>query len=138
MAAERKITGMCRVRGSALRRRQTLNPSSRVLPGPRDNEGEGEAPPPLAEVDDPALARAIVAASEAWSATAPVLIEPNLRRGELAVLPIRLPGLTLDFGLISLKNLMLSPAAEQCLDLIRQIEAELSSRNHTLIRELLS
>lgn len=74
---------------------------------------------------------------DAWSATAPVLIEPDLRRGELAVLPIRLPGLTLDFGLISLKNLMLSPAAKQCLDLVRQIEAQLSIRNRTLIHELL-
>ncbi len=107
------------------------------MPGLQDNDGEGEAPPPVTEVEDPALARAIVAVSEAWSATAPVLIEPDLRRGELAVLPIRLPGLTLDFGLISLKNLMLSPAAKQCLDLVRQIEAQLSIRNRTLIHELL-
>lgn len=112
-------------------------PRSPSWPGQRAGGVDGGVTRTLAEVEDPALARAIVAAGEAWSATPPVLIEPNLRRGELAVLPIRLPGLTLDFGLISLKNLMLSSAAEQCLDLVRQIEAELSSRNRTLIRELL-
>lgn len=108
------------------------------LPGPQGGLGDGETPPPVTEVEDPAMARAIVAASDAWSVTAPVLIAPGLQRGDLAVLPIRLPHLRLDFGFISLKSLQLSSAADKCLGLVRQIENEMSLRNRTLFSELMS
>ena len=82
------------------------------------------------------MARSIVIASDAWSAAPPVLIEPGLRAGELAVLPIRLPHLRLNFGLISLSSPRLSPVVEECSRLVRQSETESAHRNRTLIAEL--
>lgn len=110
------------------------NPFTR--PGPQGREASSGTVRTIAEVEDVAMARSIVVASDAWSAATPLLIEPGLRRGELAVLPIRLPHLRLSFGLVSLKNTPLSPAAEEYLRLVRRIEDEAAHRNRTLIGEL--
>ena len=112
----------------------TRNPFTK--PGPQGSEGGEGALRIIAEVEDTAMARSIVIASDAWSAAPPVLIEPGLRAGELAVLPIRLPHLRLNFGLISLSSPRLSPVVEECSRLVRQSETESAHRNRTLIAEL--
>ena len=89
------------------------------------------------EVDDLATARAIVLESDAFSAAPALQIEPWLRHGEFCVLPFRANWLRLNYGFITLRDRMLSPAAELFIQLVRDIEAEVTVRNRELTDEFL-
>ena len=109
-----------------------------LLPGKGERDTHTGDLIPHVEVDDLATAHIIVLTSDAFSAATPLQIEPWLRSGEFGVLPWRVPGLKLDYGFISLKNRMLSPAAEQFMLFVRAIEADLTRRNHALLDEIFS
>jgi DNA-binding transcriptional LysR family regulator len=93
---------------------------------------------PHIEVDELASARTIVLESDALSTATAVQLEPWLRSGHLRVLPFRANWLRLNYGFITLRDRMPSPAAELFMRLVRQIEADVAARNRELTDELLS
>jgi len=92
---------------------------------------------PHVEVDDLNTARTIVLESDALSTATAVQLEPWLRSGQLRVLPFRANWLRLNYGFITLRDRMLSPAAELFMRLVREIEADVAARNRELTDELL-
>jgi len=88
---------------------------------------------PQAEVDDVATARAVVLASDALGVAPPMQIDPWLRSGELGVLSYQAPCLKLGYGFVYLKGRLLSPAAERFMEIVREIEPELATRNRKLM-----
>jgi DNA-binding transcriptional LysR family regulator len=92
---------------------------------------------PHVEVDDLSTARTIVMGSDALSTATALQLEPWLRGGQLRVLPLRANWLRLNYGFITLRDRMLSPAAELFMRVVRQIEADVAVRNRELTNELL-
>jgi DNA-binding transcriptional LysR family regulator len=93
---------------------------------------------PSIEVQDLATARAVVLGSDAFSAATPTQIAPWLQSGQFGVLPYRAHWLTLNYGFIYLRDRMLSPAAEEFMRLVREIEAEIAPRNRDLTAHIFS
>ncbi|HYN77082.1 MAG TPA: LysR family transcriptional regulator [Lamprocystis sp. (in: g-proteobacteria)] len=106
-----------------------------LFPGKGDLDPDTGDLIPSVEVYELTTARALILASDAFGAAAPVQIEPWLRSGELAVLPYRPPWLTLDYGFIYLRNRTLTPAALRFMAVVREIEIDLGRRNRALIDE---
>jgi DNA-binding transcriptional LysR family regulator len=98
--------------------------------------GLGDQTPHI-EVDDLSTARTIVMESDALSTATAVQLEPWLRGGQLRVLPFRANWLRLNYGFITVRDRMLSPAAELFMQRVRDIEAEVAVRNRELTDELL-
>jgi DNA-binding transcriptional LysR family regulator len=92
---------------------------------------------PSIEVGNMAEARTIVLTSDAISATTLLQIEPWLRSGELDILRYRKPWMKLDYGFITLRRRMLSPATELYMQLVRAIEKEQAQRNRELMSQWL-
>ena len=109
--------------------------AARFVPelGRLDND-TGELVPAI-EIIDPTAAITIVSSSDAIGIAAPVEIEPLLAKGELAYLPYNPAWLKLDYGVVYLKNRMLSPVAEQYIEVLRQIDAERGRRNTELLQQ---
>jgi DNA-binding transcriptional LysR family regulator len=91
---------------------------------------------PAAQVNDLATARTVVSNSDAIGVAAPLQIETWLRTGDLVFLPYRPNWLKLDYGVVYLKNRMLSPAMETFIELFRRIDAEHGKLNRALMLEL--
>jgi DNA-binding transcriptional LysR family regulator len=108
-----------------------------LLPGRWHLDAETGDLVPQAEVNDLATAHAIVRSSDAFGVATPLQIEPWLRSGELHVLPYPAPWLKLDYGFISLKRRMLSPAAERFMAIVRGLEVDLRARNRALLQHFL-
>jgi DNA-binding transcriptional LysR family regulator len=87
---------------------------------------------PYIEVNDSATARTVVAASDVLGAATPVQIEAAVRSGELCVLPFRAPWLATEMGFVRLRGRALSSAAANYLQIVRDMEPELTSRNRAL------
>jgi DNA-binding transcriptional LysR family regulator len=107
------------------------------VPGMGFRDAEHGDQVPHVELDELTTARTIVLESDALSTATAVQLEPWLRSGQLRVLPFRANWLRLNYGFISLRDRMLSPAAELFMRLVRQIEAEVAARNRELTDELL-
>jgi len=73
------------------------------------------------------LIRRIVLGSDAVSGAVPAQIEADLAAGRVAVLPLALPGLHTDYGIIRLARRTPSPAAEAFAEELRQVEAEIAA-----------
>jgi DNA-binding transcriptional LysR family regulator len=101
----------------------------------RVDEANGDILPPIL-LEDLSAARTVVARTDAFGAASPLLIEPWLRSGELAVLPFRASWLRLDYGFIYLASRSLSPAAEAFCTAVREVEREIEERNRTLADEV--
>lgn len=91
---------------------------------------------PQVEVDDLTTAHAVVLASDAFGIATPLQIEPWLNRGALGVLSYPAPWLRLDYGFIYLKGRLLSPAAQRFMQIVTEIEAEISTRNRELLGKI--
>jgi DNA-binding transcriptional LysR family regulator len=107
------------------------------VPGRGFRDAELGDQTPHIEVDDLSTARAIVRESNALSTATALQLEPWLRDGQLSVLPFRANWLRLNYGFITLRDRMLSPAAELFMRLVRQIEADVAARNRDLTDEVL-
>jgi len=90
---------------------------------------------PSIEVGNMAEARTVVLASDAISATTLLQIEPWLCGGELAILPYQKPWMRLDYGFITLRRRMLSPATEIYMQRVREIEQQQVQRNRVLMSQ---
>ncbi len=110
--------------------------AARIFPGKGDLDPDTGDLVPHIEVDELVTARTLVLASDAFGVAAPVQIEPWLRAGEIGVLPYRPPWLKLDYGFVYLRNRSLAPAAMRFMSLVREIEAELSVRNCSLMQQI--
>jgi DNA-binding transcriptional LysR family regulator len=99
------------------------------------DEASGDLIPPIL-VEDLTAARTVVASTDAFGLASPLQIEPWLRRGELAVVPLRASWLRLDYGFIFLASRSLSPVAQAFTALVRQIEHGVEERNRTLADEV--
>jgi len=98
--------------------------------------GHGDQTPHI-EVDDLSTARTIVMGSDVLSTATALQLEPWVRGGQLRVLPFRANWLRLNYGFITLRDRMLSPAAELFMQRVRDIEAEVAVQNRELTNELL-
>ncbi len=109
-----------------------------VFPGKtREDKITGELVPSV-EIDDLMIALQIVARSDAFGLATPLQLQHWLQRGEIKALPFRAPWMKLDYGFISLRDRMLSPAAKLYMKLVREIEKDLGRRNTALLHEITS
>lgn len=92
--------------------------------------------PPIL-VEDLTATCAIVARTDAFGAAIPVQIEPALKSGLFAVVPLSAPWASVQYGFISLQSRSLSPAAEVFKVLVKEIESEVSHQSRNLADELL-
>jgi DNA-binding transcriptional LysR family regulator len=90
--------------------------------GMRANLPAGGAAPEI-RVDTFPLARRIVMQSNAVGGAVLSQIQDSVARGELVMLPLELPWLKLNYGIIRLANRTPSPAAEAFMHLLREVEA---------------
>jgi hypothetical protein len=91
---------------------------------------------PSVEVNNLVTVNAVVAASDAIGIGAPLQIESGLRRGEVVALPYRAAWMKLNYGVIHLRNRMLSPAVEEYVSLLLEIDGDQGRRNAELVQEL--
>ena len=91
---------------------------------------------PSVEIDDLELARRIVEGSDAISWNTPMQLEPWLEKGTVEVIPYRRSWMQLKYGFIYLRQRMLSPAAKLYMQIVRDIEDDLSVHNRELIKQL--
>lgn len=87
---------------------------------------------PHVEVDELSTARAIVQASDALSVATPIQIESLVMSGQLSVLPLRAPWMTLDYGFIFVRGRTHSPATVRYMEIVRELESEIAARNQVL------
>lgn len=81
---------------------------------------------PAVLVDDLSSTRRIVAISDGIGAAPMALIQEDVRRKQLAIVPYYPKWLRLHYGVITLKHRMLSPAAKALIDIIAEIEKRLT------------
>lgn len=109
-----------------------------TFPGKSDiDEISGHLIPSI-EVANLATAREIIASSNAIGPTTPLQIENELKSGKYRVLPIWGNWLKLDYGFILLRGRSISPATENFMNLIRDIESDIQPRNRRMAEEILS
>lgn len=82
---------------------------------------------PAVQVDDLSSTRRVVAASDGIGAAPLTLIQEDVRRNKFAIVPCHPKWLRLHYGVIALKHRMLSPAATALVDIIVQIEKQLTA-----------
>jgi DNA-binding transcriptional LysR family regulator len=106
-----------------------------LLPGEFQIDPESGDLIPTIEVEDLLSARAVVLASDALSFIPPIQIEAAVNQGEFGVLRFWQPGMNLDYGFISIRDRLLSPAAEMFMQIVREIEVDRARRNLELFEE---
>ena len=90
--------------------------------GLRSTLPEGTTAPEI-RVDTFALVIPVVLQSDAIGGAAPSQIRGELERGEVVMLPLELPWLKLNYGIIRLANRTPSPAAMAFMENLREVEA---------------
>ena len=93
--------------------------------GMRANLPSGITAPEI-RVDTFALARRIVMESDAVGGAVSSQIQDSVARGELVMLPLELPWLKTNYGIIRLANRTPSPAALAFMEILRNVEARIS------------
>jgi len=93
--------------------------------GMRANLPSGITAPEI-RVDTFALARRIVMESDAVGGAVSSQIQDSVARGELVMLPLELPWLKTNYGIIRLANRTPSPAALAFMEILRDVEARIS------------
>lgn len=92
---------------------------------------------PSIEIEDIEHSRQIVLESNAFSAATPLQIEKELKQGILSIIPYKAPWLVTQYGFMYLRDRSLSPAAEKFMDVVREIERDISGQNKVLIKRYL-
>jgi DNA-binding transcriptional LysR family regulator len=92
--------------------------------GMRANLPTGITAPEI-RVDTFALARRIVMESDAVGGAVPSQIQDSVARGELVMLPLELPWLKTNYGIIRLANRTPSPAALAFMEILRDVEGRI-------------
>jgi DNA-binding transcriptional LysR family regulator len=82
---------------------------------------------PALRFDSVDAAKEVVRCCDVISGAPQALIDADLRRGELVLLPFRLPKLHTNYGIIRLRSRMLSPAGEAFIDELRAIEHSIAA-----------
>jgi DNA-binding transcriptional LysR family regulator len=82
---------------------------------------------PSIRVDSFATARAVVLASDAVGVSPLPLIRTDLEEGRLAALPVELPALATNYGLVYRRDRKPSPAAEAFMAEVRKVEAKIAA-----------
>ena len=90
--------------------------------GLRSTLPEGATAPEI-RVDTFALALHVVLESDAIGGAVPSQIRGEIANGEVVVLPLELPWLTTNYGIIRLANRTPSPAAMAFMEILREVEA---------------
>jgi DNA-binding transcriptional LysR family regulator len=89
---------------------------------------------PSVEIQELTLSRQIVAESDAISVATPLQIQNELQNGSFSVIPFFAPWMTLNYGFIYLRDRVLSPAARQYMEVVREIEEGIKVCNLTLMK----
>lgn len=90
--------------------------------GLRSTLPEGTTAPEI-HVDSFALVLPVVLQSDAIGGAAPSQVRDEIASGEVVVLPLELPWLKTNYGIIRLANRTPSPAAESFMQILRDVEA---------------
>lgn len=98
--------------------------SARDKRGLRATLPEGTTAPEI-RVDTFALVMPIVLESNAIGGASPSRLRAFLERGEITLLPLDLPWLTTNYGIIRLANRSPSPAAAAFIEILREVEARI-------------
>ena len=98
------------------------------------NQATGDILPHIV-IEQFSVALAVVAGSDTLGVAAPVQIEAQVRNGDFCVLPFRAPWMKLEYGFISLRGNKLSQAVEFYMQIVRDLESDLASRNQALFDE---
>lgn len=88
---------------------------------------------PSIEVENLAVARSVVAKSNAFSFAAPSQIEDQLNSGIFKVLPYSAAKHELRYGFVILRDRTISPPAKEFMDRVRKIEDGLAVQNLNLL-----
>lgn len=83
-------------------------------------------------VDTFELIRRIVLESDALGAGTPAQLAADLEAGRVALLPVTLPELHTAYGILSLAQRSMSPAATAFVRVLREVEAEIAERGERL------
>jgi DNA-binding transcriptional LysR family regulator len=96
--------------------------AARERRGLRSTLPEGTTAPEI-RVDTFALVLPVVLQSDAIGGAAPSQVRGWIANGEVIVLPLELPWLKTNYGIIRLANRTPSPAAESFMQILREVEA---------------
>lgn len=92
---------------------------------------------PSIEIQDLYQSRKIVCESNAFSAATPAQIFQDLEAGKLKIIPFYESWMILNYGFIYEKGRMLSPAASKYMDIVKDVEHEVSTQNKILLKKYL-
>jgi DNA-binding transcriptional LysR family regulator len=87
---------------------------------------------PIIKCDYVAMAKALVASSNAVALILLPMIERELRSGEFVLLPVDFPELKTHYGVVKLRGRTLSPPAEAFIALLQEIDAEIAKKDQEL------
>lgn len=79
---------------------------------------------PIVSTTSIAAAREIVRRTDGVGLATRVQLQDDLQRGRLAVLDVDWPGVSTAYGIVSLRERTLSPAAQAFAEMVREVEAE--------------
>lgn len=108
------------------------------IPGRSSVDGRTGLLVPSVEIDNFAIVRETVRASDSISAAVPIQIEPELDAGEFVLLDYPRPWLTPEHGFILLKGRSVSPAAEKYIECVWECEKEAEEANVRVMDRYLS
>jgi DNA-binding transcriptional LysR family regulator len=109
-----------------------------VAPMAKHMSGRSERPMPTIECDDFLAIRKIVKRCDAVTAFPLAAVEAEVRNGELAVIPLRLPWMRTDFGFAQLHGRTLSRAANELKRLVIEKNGEALARGEKMEKHLFS
>jgi len=90
---------------------------------------------PSIEIQDLYQSRKIVRESNAFSAATPLQIHNELEAGEFKIIPFHKPWMKLNYGFMYEDGRMLSPAANKYMEIVKNIEHEVSIQSKLLIEK---
>jgi len=107
------------------------------LPGKIIYEQGTEKAFPSIEVEDLTLSRQIVRESDAISAAIPLQIEHELENGIFSIIPYKSSYLCTNYGFMYLRERALSPATIKFMELVKELEEDVDTRNRELVKRYL-
>jgi len=85
--------------------------------------------------NDLAVNQTIITQSDVIGLATFGMLEAPLRRGELALLPLRLPELLSNYGLVTRRGISLSPVAQVFTSMLREEDHALAEREQSIMRQ---
>ena len=107
------------------------------IPGQLFFEEDSNHAFPSIQIEELPLSRQIIQESDAIAIATPLQIETELENNLFSVVPYEAKALYTNYGFMYLRDRALSPLALKFMNLIRELEVEISARNRELITRYL-